>query len=109
MKNKKVMSIAIRPELHEELKKVSKRKGVSASTFIGDVIEQAVKVNPDDDIMVIGKPVDEEVKPVMVSASENVKPIILNIPAALQTDPEGLQKWLNLQTAGILKKFCQST
>jgi predicted DNA-binding protein len=108
MKNKKVMSIAIRPELHEELKKVSKRKGVSASEYVGDLVEQAVKINPDEDVVVIGKPVDEEVKPVMVSASENVKPIILNIPAALQTNPDGLEKWLHVQTAGILKKFCQS-
>lgn len=109
MKNKKVMSIAIRPELHEDLKKISKRKGISASTFIGDIIEQAVKVNPDDDIMVIGKPVDEEVTAVLIPVVENVKPIILKIPVALQSDPEGLEKWLNVQTSGILKKFCQAT
>ena len=38
MKNKKVMSIAIRPELHEELKKVSKRKSLSASEYVGNLV-----------------------------------------------------------------------
>ncbi len=101
------MSIAIRPELHEELKKISKRKGLSASTFVGNLVEQAVKINPDDDVLVIGKPADEEVTPILIPVIENVKPIILKIPVALQTDHDGLEKWLNVQVAGILKKFCQ--
>lgn len=92
MKNKKVMSIAIRPELHEELKKISKRKGLSASEYVGNLVEQAVKVNPDDDVMVIGKPVDEE-----------VTSVILNIPVKLKVVPDQLEKWLNAQTTGILK------
>jgi hypothetical protein len=37
------MSIAIKPELHDELRKFSKRKGVSASTYIGNLVEQALK------------------------------------------------------------------
>ena len=86
------MSIAIRPELHEELKKVSKRKGLSTSEYVGNLVEQAVKVNPDDDIMVIGKPVDED-----------VTPVILKIPMSLKTHPDQLEKWLNMQTSGILK------
>ena len=108
MKNKKVMSIAIRPELHDELKKVSKRKGLSTSEFVGNLVEQAVAINPDEDVMVIGKPVDEEVTAVLVPKQDNVKPIILKIPNALQSDAEGLEKWLDVQKAGILKKFCQS-
>lgn len=92
MKNKKVMSIAIRPELHEELKKVSKRKGLSASEYVGNLVEQAVKINPDEDTMVIGKPIDEE-----------VTPVILKIPVNLKTMPDQLEKWLNMQTNGILK------
>lgn len=109
MKNKKVMSIAIRPELHDELKKVSKRKGLSTSEYVGNLVEQSVKLNPDEDLLVINKPVDEEVTPILIPVIENVKPIILKIPVALQTDPEGLEKWLNVQVAGILKKFCQVT
>lgn len=92
MKNKKVMSIAIRPELHDELKKVSKRKGLSASEYVGNLVEQAVKLNPDEDLMVIAKPIDDE-----------VIPVILKIPVALKANPEQLEKWMTVQTTGILK------
>lgn len=91
-KNKKVMSIAIKPELHEDLKKLSKRKGVSTSTYIGNLMEQAVKLNPDDDPMVIGKPVDEE-----------VIPVVLKIPAMLKNNPEKLKQWMEVQSTGIVK------
>jgi hypothetical protein len=97
MKNKKVMSIAIRPELHEELKKLSKRKGMSASTYVGNLVEQALKLNPDDDPMVIGKPVDED-----------VMPVILKIPTALKALPDQLQKWMSVQTNGILKAITKT-
>jgi hypothetical protein len=92
MKNKKVMSIAIRPELHEELKRISKRKSLSASEFVGSLVEQAVKINPDEDILVIGRPIDED-----------VTPVILKIPANLKSNPDQLEKWLNMQMSGILK------
>jgi len=92
MKNKKVMSIAIRPELHEELKKVAKRKSLSASEYVGNLVEQAVKINPDEDILVIGRPIDED-----------VTQVILKIPVSLKSSPEQLEKWLNTQTNGILK------
>jgi hypothetical protein len=91
-KNKKVMSIAIMPDLHEELKRYSKRKGLSASAYVGGLIEQAVKLNIDDDPMVIGKPIDEE-----------VTPVVLKVPNAYKSDPEELQKWLTIQMNGILK------
>lgn len=91
-KNKKVMSMAIRPELQDELKKVAKRKGLSVSTYVGNLVEQAIKLNPDDDAMVIGKPVDED-----------IVPVILKIPVAFKSNPEQLQKWMTAQTTGILK------
>lgn len=91
-KNKKVMSIAIMPDLHEELKRYSKRKGQSASAYVGGLIEQAVKLNIDDDPLVIGKPIDEE-----------VTPVVLKVPNAYKSDPEELQKWLTIQMNGILK------
>lgn len=92
--NKKVMSMAIHPDLHDDLKKVARRKGVSASTYVGNLVEQALKINPDDDPMVIGKPVDEE-----------VRCVVLKIPVALKSDPEQLKKWLEVQSLGILKAF----
>lgn len=96
-KNKKVMSIAIRPELHDELKKFSKRKGLSASTYIGNLIEQAVKLNIDDDPMVIGKPVDDE-----------VVPVVLKIPASLKSNPDKLRQWMEIQSNGIVKAMTKT-
>lgn len=94
MKNKKVMSIAIRPELHDELKKFAKRKSMSASSYVGALLEQAVKIDPDDDPIVIGTPVDEE-----------VKAVVLKIPVALKEDPEQLKKWLSIQVTNLYKKL----
>lgn len=91
-KNKKVMSIAINPELHDELKKFSKRKGISASSYIGNLLEQAVKLNIDDDAMVIGKPLDDE-----------IRAVVLKIPTALKNNPEKLKQWMDVQSAGIVK------
>lgn len=91
-KNKKVMSIAIKPELHDELKKFSKRKGLSASMYIGNLIEQAVRLNIEDDPMVIGKPTDDE-----------VVPVVLKIPSALKNHPDKLKQWMDIQANGIVK------
>jgi hypothetical protein len=95
--NKKVMSIAIKPDLHEELKRYSKRKGVSASTYIGLLIEQAVKLNIDDDAMVIGKPPEED-----------VIPIVLKLPAAFKNHPDRLKQWMEIQSSGIIKAMTKS-
>lgn len=91
-KNKKVMSIAIMPELHEEIKRVAKRKGLSTSKYLGDLAEQAVKLNNDDDPMVVGKPIDKE-----------VKPVVLHVPKELIGEKEDLEKWMQVQVAGIVK------
>jgi hypothetical protein len=91
-KNKKVMSIAIRPELHDELKRFSKRKGVSTSNYIGNLIEQATKLNPDDDPIVVGKP-----------AEEDVIPVVLKIPSVLANNYDRLKSWMEVQSNGILK------
>jgi len=51
--NKKVMSIAIRPELHEELKKHAKRRGLSTSSYVGDLVEESVKIDIDEEPMIV--------------------------------------------------------
>jgi hypothetical protein len=106
-KNKKVMSIAIVPDLHEELKRYAKRKGLSASSYVGDLIDQAVKLNIDDDPMVIGKPIDEEVTVLTIPVDESVSPVVLKIPVALKSDPEQLRKWMAVQMGGILKAIAK--
>lgn len=97
-KNKKVMSIAIMPELHDELKRFAKRKGMSTSAYLGSLAEQAVKINPDDDPMVIGRPIDEE-----------VIPVVLKIPDKLKHDREQLEKWMQVQTTGIVKAMTKNS
>lgn len=97
-KNKKVMSIAIRPELHDELKRFAKRKGLSTSSYVGGLVEQAVNLDPDDDPVVIGTPVDEE-----------VKAVVLKIPVHLKSDPEQLKKWLTVQVTNLYKKLTEQT
>ena len=91
-KNKEVMSIAIKPELKVELIRYANRKGLSNSAYIGTLIEQAVKINIDDDPHVIGKPVDDD-----------VQPVVLNIPKQYKDSPDKLKQWLDVQTAGIVK------
>ena len=93
-KNKKVMSIAIEPELHDELKEYSKKKGLSVSSYVGVLISKAVKLSIDDDPLVVGKPADED-----------VVPVILKIPGSLKGDKEGLKSWLDTQTGVLVSKL----
>lgn len=93
-KNKKVMSIAIEPELHEELKDYSRRKGLSASSYVGMLVSKALKLSIDDDPIIVGKPVDED-----------VLPVILKIPAQLRGNRDSLKIWMDAQSAGIVNKL----
>lgn len=93
-KNKKVMSIAIEPDLHDELKDYTKRKDMSISSYLSLLVSKGVKIPVDDDPLVLGKPTDKE-----------VIPILLNVPVALKGDKEGLQTWMESQTAGIVAKL----
>jgi hypothetical protein len=117
-KNKKVMSIAIRPELHEELKRYSKRKATSASSYVGDLIEKALKLEIDDEPVVIGKSIDEddpfvvrkrvgEKDPIVIrkNPEEDVKPILLKIPRKLIAYPDKLRIWMKAQVEGIAKQL----
>lgn len=101
-KNKKVMSIAIRPELHDDLKKFSKRKGLSTSAYIGNLVEQAMKLDPDDDAIVVGKPVEQDLVPLLYKQEDEV-PVVLKIPVSLKNNPEKLKQWMDVQAAGIVK------
>lgn len=93
-KNKKVMSIAIEPELHDELRDYARKKGMSASAYVGLLVGKALKISIDEDPIVVGKPVDEDVLPVM-----------LKIPANLKGQKDSLKLWMDTQTAGIVNKL----
>jgi len=92
--NKKVMSIAIEPELHDNVKEYAKRRGTSASAYIGDLVKKALKISIDEEPMVIGKPSDEE-----------VMPVVLKIPSNLKGNQEGLTEWLTAQCSALTKKL----
>lgn len=96
-KNKQVMSIAIVPELKDELTRYARRKGMSASAYIGNLVEQAVKLNIDDDPIVMGKPIDED-----------VLPVVLKVPSRFRHDKESLEQWLNVQVQGIVKAMTKA-
>lgn len=96
-KNKKVMSIAINPELHDDVKRYSKRKGLSTSEYIGNLIEQGIKINVEDDPMVIGRPADDE-----------IKAVVLKIPVVLRQDAEKLRAWMEVQMNGIVKAMTKT-
>lgn len=93
-KNKKVMSIAIEPEIHESVKEYSKRKGVSTSAYICDLVKKALKINIDEEPIVVGKPVDE-----------NIMAVVLKIPSELKGQKEQLTQWLASQCSALVKKI----
>lgn len=93
-KNKKVMSMAIKPELHTDLKRYTKQKHMSVSEYVGDLVERAMKIDVDEDPIIVGKPVDAD-----------VIPIVLKIPAALKGKREELQQWMDVQVSGIVNKL----
>lgn len=92
-KNKKVMSIAIEPELHDDLRDYARKKGMSASAYVGMLVGKALKISIDEDPIVIGKPMEEDVLPVM-----------LKIPANLKGKRDALKAWMETQVAGIINK-----
>jgi predicted HicB family RNase H-like nuclease len=51
--NKKVMSLAIDPELHDALKNYAKTKDTSVSSLVGDIVERIVELSVDDEPMIV--------------------------------------------------------
>jgi predicted HicB family RNase H-like nuclease len=47
------MSIAISPALHEELREYAKQKMMSASAYVSEIVEKAVKVDVDDELVIV--------------------------------------------------------
>lgn len=92
--NKKVMSIAIDPTLHEELKKYAKRRGQSASSYVQSLIEKALKIDVDEEPMIVGKPADE-----------SILPVVLRVPTSLKGDLDGLKAWMEAKIGGIVNKL----
>jgi hypothetical protein len=90
--SKIVMSVSIDPQLKDAVEQYSKRKGMSNSAYICSLIEPAIKLNVDDEVVMIGQPADSE-----------VTPIILKVPNVYKSNPDKLKQWLDIQSAGIVK------
>ena len=99
------MSIAIEPELHDTIKEYAKRKGVSASAYIGDLVEKAVKIDIDEEPVIFGKGTDEEIIPIKKPAGTDIMPVVLKIPAELKDNREQLTSWLASQCSALVKKL----
>jgi hypothetical protein len=94
-KNKKVMSLAIDPGLHEQLKDYCERKVVSASSYLGDLIEKGVKIPVDEEPVIYGKSANEQ----------NTLKVILQIPANLRGNKVALAEWLADQSSRLVSKL----
>jgi hypothetical protein len=82
---KKVMSLSIDPELHEELKIAKKRSGYdSVSAILCDLAERHLDL--------------------VVKNGDEI-PIILRVPSELRDNKEGLEEWLSVKTAAIINSL----
>lgn len=92
------MSIAIEPELQNKVKEYAKRKGYSTSSYVGDLVHKALKIGIDEEPIVIGKPVDEE-----------IMTVVLKIPSHLKENREELKNWLDTRCEVLIKKITDSS
>ena len=71
------------------------------------LIEKALKIDVDEEPMVIGKPADESLKSLVINvpADDSIMPIVLKIPVSLKGDTEGLKAWMEAKSSGIIGKL----
>lgn len=81
-KKSNIMSLSVEPEMQDHLKKEAKKKGISVSKLMRDLIEKYL-------------PEQEE--------GVELDTVILRIPRELRSTPDELRKWLDIRTAGIVK------
>jgi hypothetical protein len=78
----KIMSLSVEPEMQDLLKSSAKKLGISVSELVRNMVDKYLDsvVNSGDEISVV-----------------------LQIPASLKGDAEGLNKWLAIRSEGITK------
>jgi hypothetical protein len=79
MKKLSVMSLSVEPDMQDLLKKHAKKKGVSVSKLVRDLVEKYL-LNDDE-----------------------VIPVILKVPTKLKENPQGLREWLDVKSSAIVK------
>lgn len=82
MSNKKsnIMSLSVDPEIQELLKKVAKKRNISVSALVRDMVKKNLTTNDED-----------------------CDTVILKIPNSVKAEPEELKKWLQLRVDAVVK------
>lgn len=70
---KKVMSIAILPDLHKKLKQHTDKAGVSVSAYMGELAERAIKGN-----LVIEEPIAQQSQVELVASVQRIRDYLSN-------------------------------
>ena len=87
MGKKKVMSLSIDPDLHEELKAAKKRSGYdSVSAILCDLADRHLDL--------------------VVNDGEEI-PVILRIPSEIRGDRPALQEWFEMKTTAIIERLAR--
>lgn len=75
MSANKILSLSIDTEFQERVKKEAKRKNISVSKLIRDIVEKSLPPDSNDDVV--------------------YDTIILKIPSNVKSSSDSLKKWLN--------------
>jgi hypothetical protein len=75
-----IMSLNVDPNIQEKMKAVAKKRNISVSKLIRDLVEKSL---PDVD--------------------ENVDVVVFKVPYALKTDAETLKKWITPRVDAVVK------
>lgn len=86
MSANKILSLSIDVEFQERVKKEAKRKNVSVSKLIRDIVEKSL---PSEGDLIYDT-------------------IILKIPSDVKSSPEKLQEWLTPRVDSIIKNLTNS-
>lgn len=74
-----IMSVSMEPEMQERLKAHAKKKNVSVSKLIRDLVDR------------------------YVGNDEEVIPVILKVPQKLKGDEAGLRAWVNAKAEAVVR------
>lgn len=85
MSANKILSLSIDVEFQERVKKEAKRKNISVSKLIRDIVEKSLPNDPDSEVV--------------------YDTIILKIPSEMKTNAEVLQQWLKPRFDAIVKNL----
>lgn len=82
MSAKKVISLSVDPEIHDQMRVAAKKMGWGVSEMVRNLVTKYMDLLVNDDDQV---------------------PVVLRIPAELKEDPDGLKAWLEGRSAAIVQ------